>query len=230
MVNPSRSTVKSRLRELSMSHKICAISDLHGNLPNIPDCELLLIAGDILPFEYQKDFAKNKLTPWLRRLEERKITVVACAGNHDIIFYENPKEAYDLPWIYLQDDSREVLGYNIYGCPWSEEYGGWPFMAKKKELDAIYDKIPSNTDILVVHGPPYGYGDGVYEDDMDLKIIHVGSRHLLIKVMEINPKLVVFGHIHQGRGQFYYDKTILANVTVVNQAVNFVYEPMLFEI
>lgn len=33
--------------------KICATSDLHGNLPNIEPCELVLICGDIVSLQAQ---------------------------------------------------------------------------------------------------------------------------------------------------------------------------------
>ena len=33
--------------------KVCVISDLHGNLPELEPSELILICGDIVPLRFQ---------------------------------------------------------------------------------------------------------------------------------------------------------------------------------
>ena len=43
----------------------------------------------------------------------------------------------------------------LYGSPWSAYCGTWAFMVKPENA-AVWDKIPSETDILVTHGPAYG--------------------------------------------------------------------------
>ena len=34
---------------------ICGISDLHGNLPEITSCDIVVICGDIFPLDIQKN-------------------------------------------------------------------------------------------------------------------------------------------------------------------------------
>ena len=85
--------------------------------------------------------------------------------------------------------------------------------------------IPEDTDILVLHGPPYGYGDySSYGDE------HTGSPSLLERIKEVKPKLVVFGHIHEGRGQWEYEDIKLANVTLVNSKYHPIHEPWVTEL
>ena len=41
--------------------KICAISDLHGYLPNnIEESDLLLIAGDLIPLDIQSSYSLSE--------------------------------------------------------------------------------------------------------------------------------------------------------------------------
>ena len=67
-----------------------------------------------------------------------------------------------------------------------------------------------------MHGPPYGYGDGVPARDGSVRL--AGCPHLLQRIRAVRPRLVVFGHIHEGRGQWLLVDTVLANVTHVDVA------------
>lgn len=212
-----------------MIHKIIAISDQHGILPEIPDCDLLLIAGDTLPdsnhdLDFQAGWLDTEFRFWLKSLPARQIVFVA--GNHDLVFEQAefliPK---DLPAVYLQDSGFEWEGLKIWGTPWQPWFFDWAFNLREPELKAKWDLIPDDIDILVVHGPPFGYGDGVPRRD---GIRHAGSPSLLERIKTITPKLVVFGHIHEGRGEWRMGETILANVTLVNERYETVYEPWEF--
>ena len=56
-----------------------------------------------------------------------------------------------------------------------------------------WDQIPSDTDILVTHGPPFGFGD------MTSGRNNVGCKDLYEQVStRIKPKFHIFGHIHEG--------------------------------
>ena len=205
--------------------RICCISDMHGNLPEIPDCDLLLIAGDIVPLNVQNSMPKSaawlnsSFRKWLKGIKKRGIDIVGIAGNHDFIF----ERAHifvppDLPWTYLLDDVCNIRGLNIYGTPWQPYFGGWAFNLSESLLEAKWNKIPNNADIVVVHGPPHTYGDYVfYIRDGQGYEENVGSPSLLRKIQEVKPKLVVCGHIHGGYGIYQAGETTIINCSLVNE-------------
>ncbi len=99
--------------------KIVAISDLHGYLPEIPPCDLLLIAGDLCPTydhhpDWQSRWLANHFGAWLERVPAKHI--VGIAGNHDFVFEQTPHLVpRDLRWTYLQDSGTEIAGLKLYG-------------------------------------------------------------------------------------------------------------------
>jgi Icc-related predicted phosphoesterase len=205
---------------------IAAISDQHGYLPEIPPCDLLLIAGDICPVtnhgvDFQERWLRFEFRDWLRRLPARK--TIFIAGNHDFVFEQ--RHGFlpaDYPATYLQDSGIEWEGLRVWGTPWQPRFFDWAFNLSEPELAKKWELIPDGTDILIVHGPPRDYGDGVPEVHGTRRC---GSPSLLERIRVVKPKVVVFGHIHEGHGEWHLGRTVLANVTVVDARYNLVYEP-----
>ena len=59
---------------------IIAVSDLHARLPNIPPCDLLLIAGDICPDGSAMTQAKwldTSFRAWLEKIPAKEIVGIA---------------------------------------------------------------------------------------------------------------------------------------------------------
>jgi Icc-related predicted phosphoesterase len=207
--------------------KIVAMSDLHGTLPDVPACDLLLLAGDLTPvadhrIASQAAWLDGEFRRWLGRQKARK--VIGVAGNHDFIFQNAPHLVpRDLPWTYLQDDGTPWEGLRIYGSPWQLWFFDWAFNLSEEELRRKWALIPPGVDVLLLHGPPYGYGDGVPEGGG--KVRRCGSTSLLERIEELKPRLAVFGHIHEGRGEWQLGPTRLANVTILDATYKHVYPP-----
>lgn len=199
--------------------KISCISDIHGHLPIIPDCDLLLIGGDLCPSKYnQSDWLKNKFKPWIDSLSER-MKIIGVAGNHDFIFQNNPQDVPNMNWTYLQDSGTEFNNFKIWGSPWQPEFHNWAFNGFESDLKKKWNLIPKNTDILVLHGPPYKHGDF-----SPLKRVHTGSYSLLQKIMQIQPKLVIAGHIHSGYGKYEIGNSIFLSCSFVDESYNPFYD------
>lgn len=103
------------------------------------------------------------------------------AGNHDLTFdlkeynkslanafhkHINPPidpvktKALLTDCIYLEDSTYNLKGYNIYGSPYTPTFFDWAFnLDIGKPLQAKWEQIPLDTDILITHGPPYNILD-----------------------------------------------------------------------
>lgn len=211
------------------------MADMHGHLPyvgDIPKGDLLLIAGDVCPVwnhekKFTADWLRGAFTDWLHEVPFPQI--VGISGNHDFVLDES-KIGYELPWNFLISDSVVIDGLKIWGSPMTPKFGNWASMAPDHILHMVWDTIPEDVDILMVHGPAYMYGDTVNNDWSIDK--HAGSKSLAERLENGLPnlKLFVWGHIHEAYGRYDTPGRIQANVSILNEHYEVVNEPMVFEI
>lgn len=180
--------------------KILATSDLHGFFPEIEPCDVLVIAGDNTANGHMAEVEE-----FLERIEKNKDKFGHCiviAGNHDWAMRDTyiMKELFNSEKIhYLYNEEIVIDGVKFWGSPYTPEFQGWAFMREdyqvnNVDLKEIWSHIPEDTDVLITHGGPYNILD--YCSDR-----HVGSMSLLVKMIEIKPKVSIFGHIHEGYGE-----------------------------
>lgn len=194
------------------------LADLHGNLPDVPPCDLLLLAGDLCPavdhgVERQAAWLDGPFRGWLEAAPAGEI--VGIAGNHDFVFEREPQlVASDLPWTYLQDSATDACGLRIWGSPWTPWFHDWAFNAPRDggedDLAARYAAIEAGTDVLLIHGPPRGYGDRTTAG------VDAGSAALLDAIDRVEPQLCAFGHIHEARGEWMRGGSRLVNAAAVD--------------
>lgn len=206
--------------------RIAAVADLHGQLPVVPPCDVLVVAGDICPLARevagQATWLDGPFRQWLEAVPAG--AVVGIAGNHDFVFEREPQRVpRDLPWTYLQDEGASVAGLSFWGSPWTPWFHDWAFNAPRKDGEAFlakrYANVPSGTDVLVLHGPPVGYGDAVAG-------VAVGSTAELDLIERVTPRLCVYGHVHEGRGQYAHGATTLINAAAVDADYELLPDPV----
>jgi hypothetical protein len=209
--------------------RVAVVADLHGHLPEVPPCDRLLVGGDVRPrgardAEAEAAWLTGPFRSWLEDVPAAQR--VGIAGNHDFIFERTPDQVPpDLPWTYLQDGACVVDGLTIWGSPWTPWFHGWAFNAPRENGEAFlherYAAVPDDVDVLLLHGPPAGYGDTTASG------LRVGSTAALELVDRVAPRLCVFGHIHEGRGTWQRGRTKLANCAAVDLAFAPVADPVL---
>lgn len=212
-----------------MERKITFISDTHGRHEKL-DIELtggwmIIHAGDVSNMGEVKEI--NKFTEWFSKLPyEHKIFI---AGNHDFAFEKirkNHEEGVKIPdgVIYLQDESVTIDGIKIYGSPWQPEFMDWAFNLKRgDELMKKWEKIPSDVDILVTHGPAWGHLDITPHG------MRVGCEELYKRIVQVAPKIHVCGHIHFSYGMKLTEKTIFINASSLNELYEYENLPIVLD-
>ena len=209
--------------------KILHIGDTHGyhSLLKIPNnIDIIIHSGD---FSNHKDVYKNEpeakdFLNWYATLNiKHKILI---AGNHDALPYHRNKEfrqlCKDLNIIYLEnehiilptDEPSPSKGFiKIWGSPHTPHFGDWYFMKNRSKLDKVWQTIPDDTDIVVVHVPPKGMLDLSYDRYHTLEMC--GCSALKKRMLAIQPKLCLFGHIHNNKDIINAGTTKLAGYNTI---------------
>lgn len=211
--------------------KITLISDTHNKHNQVtsilPGGDLILHAGDATGMGYKHEL--QQFMKWYNKLDYTN--KVFIAGNHDWGFQEDPEmtkellEFYD-GLTYLQDNTTEIDGVKIYGSPWQPEFYDWAFNLPRMgwELEQKWADIPSDTDILVTHGPAWGHLDTIKGMSVPL-----GCELLTERIKVVKPKIHVCGHIHTGYGYKFDGDTHFFNAAVLNEQYNFTQKPFTFD-
>lgn len=225
--------------------KICVISDLHGYLPEIEPCELLLICGDIVPLRIQNrtndcyKWFSNEFKEWATNLQCNK--VIFIAGNHELTFpyhYDHYKNLFNNDnkitylcheqYIYKGLDDKE---YSIFGTPYCKQFMNWAFMSTDEYLRQIYKGIPNNLDILISHDNPYGYGDILLQECPWADGSHIGNIPLAEIIKEKQPKYQFNGHLHScDHSLIMIDNTKHYNCSIMNENYTPIYSPLYLNI
>jgi Icc-related predicted phosphoesterase len=205
--------------------KIVLISDTHNqhNKMNIPDGDILIHAGDFT--SQGKIYEITAFNKWLESLTHKHKIIIA--GNHDLLFENQPSLAESLITnaIYLNDSGITLENLKFWGSPVSPRFYDWAFNKDRGEaIKRHWDLIPDGIDILITHCPPYGILDKNNEGE------HVGCEELSKAIPRIKPKIVVFGHIHEGYGIINQNDISFINACSLNERYRLVNEPVVIEI
>jgi len=229
--------------------KIVLISDTHGYHDKIqcPEADILIHAGDCTD-----DIGQKALREFLTWFERQPAPIkILIAGNHDGAFQKWPNLARAMvkeiaPSVFYLENSGVTIKpmtdgtpVKIWGSPYTPAFMNWFFNSERGEdIKRHWDLIPDDTDILVTHGPPFGFLDksrnwnqatGRRFDDC------FGCRDLRDALYRVRPRLHVFGHIHGSGGVSSYvddggHKTVLVNASIMDEAYIPCRKPIVIEL
>ena len=207
------------------------MSDLHGKIleVQIPKCDVLVVAGD-LSMNGNAWWFLNFFVPVMETNKNQFDKCIVVFGNHD--------DKIDLGDIYKEGipDYIEILfgtsikykGKKFFGNPYcksSPEIIDSLLNREEEVLKDIYSEIPEDTDVLITHQPPYGYGDTVKNQSY-----HLGSESLMDRIRIVKPDIHIFGHIHTGKKYEENNGTKFYNVSVLDEYYNVAYKPTIINL
>lgn len=221
--------------------RLVIISDTHGD-----HLKLKLPAGDVLI--HCGDFCTDtEESHWLSALRfvnwfgaQPHKHKVFIAGNHDVFLdsafsARYPNESLMFlkvipPNVYYLNDSGITLdGVKFWGSPVQPVFFNWAFNRTSSDIGKHWQMIPVGTNVLITHGPAYGYRDQAFKIGSN-ELEHTGCPQLLAKIEEIKPALHCYGHIHYSYGAHQAEDTLHINASNSNERYKIANKPMVVDL
>jgi Icc-related predicted phosphoesterase len=208
--------------------RFVCISDTHNQTDDLdpPEGDVLIHAGDFTRSGLPQEV--DHFCAFLQRIKHKYKHMVVIAGNHELTFDpldsdcrkllsadqrevkpEDMKAKVASVCTFIEDSAVDVMGFKLYGAPWQPEFHGWAYnLPRGESLLHVWNLIPDDTDILITHGPPLGYGD------LCSSQLRAGCSELLSTIQQrVKPFLHVFGHIHEAYGVWTDSVTTYVNAS-----------------
>ena len=207
-------------------NKLVIISDTHTFHDNVelPKGDILIHAGDL---EIRSALELQIIIEWFESLDYKHIIWVG--GNHDFyleeLYRNNITPVMPDNIHYLINTGITIEGIKFWGSPFSSIFGRWAFMDGIRVLEEIWNTIPSDTDIVITHSPPFGINDQVVP-----AFRSVGCPALRDKLKSIKPKYHICGHIHEAYGVYQDEHTTYINASVLDEYYAMVNNPVEIEL
>lgn len=201
--------------------KILHLSDthgFHGQLNDLPNADVIVHSGD---------FTKNgteaevmDFLNWFIALPYKHKAFVA--GNHDVCLYGADIDGLPDDTHYLYGSGVTLEGVRFCGIPmFTQLLTATPTNGNRYE--EMVAQIPMETDVLITHQPPLGVLDSS-------DVTYWGDAVLFKKIKDVQPKLHLFGHVHNFYGIMKLGETVFSNASVVDEQYQLVNTPRLLSI
>lgn len=185
----------------------------HHELRNLPPSDIIIHSGDI-SFAGSENEVMDFIE-WFGRLPYKyKIFI---AGNHDFCLFDAKIDGLPQNCFYLCNSSITIQGVKFYGLPMFMED------AMSGDYDTYIQKIPSDTNVLITHQPPFCILDCSAN-------INYGDSILLQIVLKTKPKYHLFGHIHDAYGIEKSEHTTFVNASILSENYQLKNVPILLKI
>ena len=227
------------------SIRLVCISDTHNMHQKLTNrlIKLYKSPNDILCHagDFSESGSKDEILDvdrWFKELPYKNIFIVS--GNMDGITLDGDIDGHKAfkNATYLEHEAHIIkfpelnnAQFKIFGTPYTPEFVGGFQITDDKQGKELWNQIPTDTDILISHGPP--------KNVMDVTSSgwSVGDVQLRDQVFKrVKPKIMMFGHVHPSHGKVYDKQTGIrfGNVAMFDNLIGKAnakdHDPIVFEL
>ena len=127
---------------------------------------------------------------------------------------------------YLENSGCVIDGVRFWGVPQQPRFFDWAFNEDRgAPISKYWEQVPTDTDVLITHGPALGHGDLCKSND------RAGCLDLLREIQtRIKPQFLVCGHVHEGYGVTSDSTTTYVNASTCNFSYQGVNPPIVVDV